>query len=170
MRKYVLYNARNKTNVRNMCLEIMFLQGFFIKAETDRRMQKMRRQDRISERRIQSNRLSRCYERRRNVLLFLTTVCLALSLTFTFSGFMSNAKELETPGEHKYYTSILIREGDTLWSIARTYMDLHYSSEEDYIRELCRINRLSDEELRAGMYLIIPYFSQQGFLPAAGYL
>ena len=83
---------------------------------------------------------------------------------------MSNAKELETPGEHKYYTSILIREGDTLWSIARTYMDLHYSSEEDYIRELCRINRLSDEELRAGMYLIIPYFSQQGFLPAAGYL
>ncbi len=119
----------------------------------------MRRQDKISERRIHSNRLKRRQERRRNVLLFVTTVWLVLSLTFTCSGFLSNAKEQEMSGEHKYYTSILIREGDTLWSIARTYMDHHYSCEEDYIRELCSINSLADEEIRAGMYLVIPYFN-----------
>lgn len=114
----------------------------------------------MSERRILRNRLRRQRERRRNITICMLTVCLTLVLSFYANGFRSSAREHTMQSEYKYYTSIRIREGDTLWSIARAYMGTHYDSEEAYIEELCRINFLShEEEIRAGRYLIVPYFN-----------
>ena len=46
----------------------------------------------------------------------------------------------------KYYTSIEVQSGDTLWSNA-------------YIDEVCSINKISQNEIHAGQYLTIPYYS-----------
>ncbi len=113
-----------------------------------------------SERRILNNRLRRRRERRKNILLFILAVCLAFSLSFRLGGFLSNAESgREEAAQHKYYASIAVKEGDTLWSIAQEHMGTHYDSVESYIAELCRINSLDGDKIQAGMYLVIPYYA-----------
>ena len=60
---------------------------------------------------------------------------------------------------YKYYTSIQIEKGDTLWSIADTYMTSEYDSIQDYIREIKELNHLGPDDIHAGQYLTIPYYS-----------
>lgn len=116
----------------------------------------------MSERRIRNNKIRRRRERRKNVLLFALTFSLALSLSVSAGSFLSKAKEHNAQTEYKYYASIPIAEGDTLWSIAKTHMGDHYDSVEDYIEELRRINSLNgDDSIKTGMYLIVPYYSTE---------
>jgi hypothetical protein len=60
---------------------------------------------------------------------------------------------------YKYYTSIQLEQGDTLWNIANTYMTDEYHNINEYIDEVCSINHISQEEIHAGQYLTIPYYS-----------
>lgn len=59
----------------------------------------------------------------------------------------------------KYYTSICLEEGDTLWSIALRYNVYSDKSTQEYVRELRRMNGLSDDTIHAGHYLTISYYS-----------
>ncbi len=59
----------------------------------------------------------------------------------------------------KYYTSIEIQAGDSLWSIAKEHMSAEYGSIQEYVTEVIALNQLSDETLHAGEYLLIPYYS-----------
>ena len=60
----------------------------------------------------------------------------------------------------KYYTSIQLTYGDTLWSIADKYMDADYYDHFSYIAEVKSINHIHDENsVTAGKYLIVPYYS-----------
>ena len=115
----------------------------------------------MSERRIRNNRIRRQRELRKNILLFVMTICFAISLSFSAGSFLSNAKDYSTPTEYKYYASIPVEEGDTLWSIAETHMGAHYDSVDDYIKELRQINSLSGEKITTGMYLVVPYYSTE---------
>ncbi|MBO5092883.1 MAG: LysM peptidoglycan-binding domain-containing protein [Lachnospiraceae bacterium] len=116
----------------------------------------------MSERRIRNNRIRRQRERRKNILLFILTVCFALSLSVSAGSFLSNAKEHNIQTEYKYYASIPVTEGDTLWSIAKTHMGDHYDTVEDYIKELCQINSLNENDtIKTGMYLVVPYYSAE---------
>ncbi|MDO4291988.1 MAG: LysM peptidoglycan-binding domain-containing protein [Eubacteriales bacterium] len=75
-------------------------------------------------------------------------------------GFLSSAQEESRAVSYKYFTSVLVRSGDTLTSIAHTYADHHYESLEAYVREVRETNHLMDaDEIRAGDYLIVPYYS-----------
>ncbi len=74
---------------------------------------------------------------------------------------LSEAKESSEPF-YKYYTSIEIPYGTTLWEIAETYCGEGYDSTEDYLHEIMEINHLQEERvIRAGNHLIIPYFSTE---------
>lgn len=115
----------------------------------------------MSERRIRNNRLRRQRERRKNILLFVLSICFAISLSFSAGSFLSNAKDYNTVTEYKYYASIPVEEGDTLWSIAKAHMGAHYDSVEDYIKELRQINSLNGEQITTGMYLVVPYYSTE---------
>ena len=55
------------------------------------------------------------------------------------------------------YESILIRNGDTLWSIAEANCGSSRASDiQLYVKQLQRVNHLPDAtELRAGAYLIV---------------
>lgn len=107
--------------------------------------------------RIISNRLRRMPYR--NILLTSASLCLAVVISLGSNGFLSNAETADgKQPEAKYYTSILIQNGDTLWKFAQEYMGDHYESESAYVREVMKINSLKEEKIIAGQHLVIPYF------------
>lgn len=57
-----------------------------------------------------------------------------------------------------HYTSILIENGDSLWSIASRYASMTHMDVREYVEELKRINRLTTDRIHAGHYLIVVYY------------
>ena len=94
----------------------------------------------------------------RKVLFCISFFLLSSFITLKVSGFLSNAKGNEA-NYYKYYTSITIMPGDSLYSLAETHMDNHFNSSDEYIKEIRIVNQLEDDSLTAGMNLIIPYYS-----------
>lgn len=125
-----------------------------------------RPQDIRSERRIRNNRIRRRQEMRKNFLLFVMTLCLIVTTSVAVSSFRSNAKNDESRETYKYYKSIVVSDSDTLWSIAETYMDAeHYESVYEYIREVMRINSLTNDAIYADAHLIVPYYTEAATMP-----
>ena len=58
----------------------------------------------------------------------------------------------------KYYKTIEITSGDTLWDIAETYMDDNYDSVKDYVQELKEVNHLTSDVIQDGQYLTVAYY------------
>ncbi|MBO5209298.1 MAG: LysM peptidoglycan-binding domain-containing protein [Lachnospiraceae bacterium] len=115
-----------------------------------------------SERRIKNNRIRRQKEMRKNFLLVVMTVCLVITFSISMNGFLSNAKDDSIETSYKYYKSITIENGDTLWSIAEEYMDAeHYDSVNDYIKEVKQMNTLANDNITYGQCLIVPYYSNE---------
>ena len=113
-----------------------------------------------SEYRKQKNKMKRLRHFRRQCFLVLLTVLLILFLTVSYHAILSKA----TTGEnisYKYYTSIAIAYGESLWSIADKYAGEEYASAEDYVHEVMKINHLQEEVLIAGQYLVVPYYSTE---------
>ena len=61
---------------------------------------------------------------------------------------------------NKYYTSVRVEEGDTVWSIADRYIADSQVSKRDYVDEICRLNSLADGNVRSGDYIVVSYYSQ----------
>ena len=62
---------------------------------------------------------------------------------------------------YKYYTSITVEKGESLWSIADTYAGSEYGDLYEYIDEVMEINGLKNTEIKAGYHLCIPYYSEE---------
>ncbi len=98
---------------------------------------------------------------RRRFLMAVGAAFLTAFLALSYHAILSEAKE-KAEASYKYYTSIEIPYGATLWEIAQTYRTEEYESAEDYIHEVMEINHLQDESvLKAGNYLIVPYYSSE---------
>lgn len=99
---------------------------------------------------------------RRNILLLVLSIILVLLLSFLWGGFFSQASDLEHKISYKYYKSVEIMPGDTLWAIAEEYSDTeNYASTVEYIEEVKRMNSLKSNTIHAGNYLIVPYYSTE---------
>ncbi len=103
------------------------------------------------------------YSRRRVALLkrnmFLGMMMFVMVVVVTCAFVVtSNAKE--DHAMYKYYTSIEIQDGDSLWAIAEKYGS-HYSNKETYISEVKKINHIQGEKIHSGEYLTIPYYSAE---------
>ena len=61
---------------------------------------------------------------------------------------------------NKYYTSVRVEEGDTVWSIADRYITDSQVSKRAYVDEICRLNSLTDGNVRSGDYIVVSYYSQ----------
>lgn len=94
------------------------------------------------------------------------TLCLIVTTSVAVSSFRSNAKSDASKETYKYYKSIVVSDSDTLWSIAETYMDEeHYESVYEYIREVMRINSLTNDAIYADAHLIVPYYAAAATMP-----
>ena len=59
----------------------------------------------------------------------------------------------------KSYDTVLIKDGDTLSSVAASYADSYsHFSEEDYQEAIISLNNLSSEYIQAGSYLLLPQY------------
>ncbi|MCH5337214.1 MAG: LysM peptidoglycan-binding domain-containing protein [Acetatifactor sp.] len=101
-------------------------------------------------------------ERRRKCLsafiALLAAVGMILICSVSYGSINSSAND-----GFKYYTSVTVEAGESLWVLAEEYVDgVHYDSRESYIAEVCSINHLADENaITAGQMLILPYYSQE---------
>lgn len=65
------------------------------------------------------------------------------------------------PSRNKYFTSIQVDEGTSLWEIAQEYMTEEYDSPDEYIKEIKSINHMKNDLIYGGSYLCIPYYSSE---------
>lgn len=94
------------------------------------------------------------------VFVIVLSAFFILVCTMVFGTIRTSAASADVP--YKYYTSIRIQAGDTLWDIADTYCSPEYDTVSDYIEEICSINRLSSgDEIHSGQYIMVPYYSQE---------
>lgn len=113
-----------------------------------------------SERRIRANKIRRRRERRKNILLVIVTLCLVFTLSFVANGFLANAKSDHSDVSIKYYKSIMVERGDTLWSIAAEHTDASVTT-IDLVDEIKQLNNLHGDAITCGSYLVIPYYSNE---------
>lgn len=95
--------------------------------------------------------------KKRFVLVLITMIF----LTMFSGGILAYAKERESaqPTYYKYYTSIRVESGDTLWDIADRYLCEQTGSHEEYIREVMKMNGMKNSDIRTGETLTVFYYS-----------
>lgn len=96
---------------------------------------------------------------KREFIIIGLFICL-FAFGISFIMFKNYADAKNSDNTEKYFKSIMIQEGDTLWDIAYIYMDDNYDSIEDYIEEVKAINNIEEDYITAGCYLTIPYYEQ----------
>ena len=90
------------------------------------------------------NRVHRHHRIKGIAALFLI-LCAAVLILFRVSISNARAEENLPEARYKYYTSIQIHSGDSLWSIAETYMTGEYQHIYEYIHKDQKHNQLSDD-------------------------
>ena len=95
-------------------------------------------------------------EKRLIVVIGIIVISLGILLGSSISTFASAREKART---HKYYTSIQLRQGDSLWELAGEYASTD-QSEQEFIDEVCEVNGISESNiLHSGQYLVVPYYS-----------
>ena len=96
----------------------------------------------------------------------MVALVLVMSMNFGFGSFFSSAHDSVTeapaPSEERYYKSVQIEKGDSLWSIAQQYRGSEDSVYE-YMDELAEANHLSLKDryhLKEGDYLVVSYYGE----------
>lgn len=96
---------------------------------------------------------------RRNILILALSIAAAVVCAAFMASFSAQARGLNNPPNHKYYKSIEISKGDTLWSIAEEHSDKsHYQNIFEYIDEVKAMNSMETDNIVSGRYIIIPYY------------
>jgi nucleoid-associated protein YgaU len=117
-----------------------------------------------SEMRIIRNRLRRQRIFRRQIMMLFAVITLVIVLvSFMKFSFHVDAQSEDFKPQIKYYTSVTVHSGDTLWSLSsEKYSAEHYKDLNSYISEVCKLNHISSaDDLKAGESLIMPYYSSE---------
>lgn len=99
----------------------------------------------------------------RKCIFVAMTLCLIVVGAISYHSISSSANTGKDEMNFKYYTSIIVAHGETLWDIADEYIDYdEYDNKREYIAEVQNINHLDDEDdIRSGQILIVPYYSNE---------
>ena len=118
--------------------------------------------ERRSERRIRVNRMKRRRELRKHILTLALTFVLVITCSMMFFTVKTKAQNRDEVVYYKYYKSITVSRGDSLWIYAAEYADEdHYDSYQNYIDEVLQINGLFSEDITIGQHLVVPYYSAE---------
>lgn len=90
----------------------------------------------------------------------LVAIIFTIAAIFVSCMLISNAKASKIERE-KSMTSIQVKQGDTLWTIAEKYADKsEWGEYDDYIDEVKKINGIKGNTIHAGGYIVIPYYEE----------
>lgn len=105
--------------------------------------------------------MRRVRQLRRRVAAAAVILCASAVIGVFGCSFLSRAQSANRRISYKYFTSIQVQSGDTLYSIAQEYADEHYESVYAYMEEVCLTNHMLDTDIHEGDYLIVPYYSTE---------
>lgn len=116
-----------------------------------------------SELRAYKRRMGRQRVLKNRLFVLVMTVCLIAVFAVSYHSIKSSANTGRNDLRFKYYTSVTVEHGETLWNIADEYIDYtRYKDKSAYIAEVQSINHLDgDSEIKAGQSLIMPYYSSE---------
>ena len=108
---------------------------------------------RISNRRYEQKRKSG----KKLFTAFFCLVVLCLLTIFSSVFFTAKVASAKNTDQSCRYESIMIENGDSLWSIASEHA---YVGQDirSYISEIKKVNSLSDDNIHAGNHLIVPVY------------
>lgn len=89
-------------------------------------------------------------------IVSIIVISLLILLGSSISAF-ANAASREPL--QKYYKSIQVEAGDTLWTLADNYVVDGYLTKKEFIQEVCRLNHLSNGQIQRGEYIVIVYYA-----------
>ncbi len=90
------------------------------------------------------------------VLCVFPLILVLFLLLFTGAG-DKNAQQSNAADHVVSYESVLICKGDTLWTIAASYLKGSSNAEiQQYVEEIASLNQIYPERIQAGKYIIIP--------------
>lgn len=96
---------------------------------------------------------------KRRMILLLAALFVITVGSIVCGSIFSSAKDPATDiPQYKYYKSITIEQGDSLWSIAEEYCTDSYEDTQDYIDELKELNGLTSETIHEGQHLVVTYY------------
>lgn len=99
---------------------------------------------------------------KRNIMTLIISALAIISLSILLISFSTEANDMEHQPSYKYFKSVEVAKGDTLWSIAKDNIDYeYYKNTYDYVNEVKRMNSLTSDRIVAGSYIIVPYYSSE---------
>ena len=111
-----------------------------------------------SERRIINNRRRRNKQLKQRLLISAFILSLFVILLFFLMSTKSMADNKEPL--FKYYKSIQIQPGDTLYALSQEYVNPEMNDVDSFIEEVSYINNLEEDScLYEGNYIVVPYYA-----------
>ena len=101
----------------------------------------------------------------RNKMMILLTVTFFIVLGSIIYGTIFASAHVgseESDMQYKYYKSIIIEDGDSLWSIATAYAD-HHTSTKACMNEIIALNKLTSRTIHTGQHLVVPYYDTYAY-------
>lgn len=99
---------------------------------------------------------------KRNIMTLIISALAIISLSMLLISFSTEANDMEHQPSYKYFKSVEIAKGDTLWSIANDNIDYeHCKNTYEYVSEVKKMNSLTSDRIIAGSYIIVPYYSSE---------
>lgn len=92
--------------------------------------------------------------------IFISLVMIVSLIILLGSSIHALANSSDNRPVNKYYTSITVENGDTLWDIADEYISGYDIDKNDYIAEVSVLNNLSEDEIHAGQSIVVAYYTR----------
>lgn len=96
----------------------------------------------------------------RNIKVLFSVVCFTLVVCVMVIGLSKNSTSVSAAQEplNRYYDSVEMVYGDTLWSIAADYTDGSKKEISKKVKEIRKVNHITRyQTLKAGCSIIVPY-------------
>ena len=102
----------------------------------------------------------RAQVRRQKGILLLISCMFFCSVVILGTTISAKADTKDDVPEYTYYMTIEIQDGDSLWSIASVYAPQNHQDTRSYIKEVCALNHISENQmLHEGATITVPYQS-----------
>jgi len=113
----------------------------------------------ISNRRRLNNFNKRERELQLQKRLIISVIAIAVFVLIAFVLVQGVKASTESNKRTKTFSSVEVKPGDTVWSIANEYMSDEYTDVNELVNEIEKTNHISANSITAGSYIIVPYYT-----------
>ncbi len=99
--------------------------------------------------------------RQRSIIAIVVIILVSLGILLGTGINVLASSKADPAAYNKYYKSVRVEYGDTLWTIADEYIQDLNIEKTDYIAEICELNHISADDIQAGEYIIVAYYSKE---------